>query len=210
MTERLHGICDGWVLSGGEGRRMGGQDKGLITVGSHPMAWQVAQRLAPQVQQVRMNANRNVQTYQSWPWPVYPDDADLPCHSGPMVGVLTGFRHSTAPWLQLAACDTPLLPNNLTSQLYRAVLAEGAHAAIPVTKQADGHVLWHHWTSALLAQSCKNDLFNAITQGERRLGKWITQQRWVAVLFDGTNEADMFVNINTPPAVDSISGITQR
>jgi molybdenum cofactor guanylyltransferase len=192
--------CDAWILSGGESLRMGGQDKGLIRLGEHPMAWQVAKHFEPHVQQVRVNANRHLQVYQTWPWPVHADDADLPSHSGPMVGALTGLRHSMADWVQLAACDTPHLPCDLTARLYLAAQSEHALAAVPVTRQAHGHVLWHHWTGALVARSCADDLQRSILQGERRLGKWLTQLRWVAVMFDEprVSEYAMFANINSP------------
>ncbi|HET6788866.1 MAG TPA: NTP transferase domain-containing protein, partial [Aquabacterium sp.] len=49
---------DAWLLSGGEGRRMGGLDKGLLLRDGQALAWQVAQALTPQVRQLRINANR--------------------------------------------------------------------------------------------------------------------------------------------------------
>ncbi len=198
MTKHLSHDCDAWVLSGGQGTRMGGQDKGLIQVDQNPMAWLVAQCLTPQVHQVRINANRHLPTYQSWPWPVHSDDTDLPTFGGPMVGALTGLRHSQAPWLQLAACDMPYLPIDLTARLHEAATSEQAQVAVPVTKHTNGSVLWHHWTSALVSRHCMTDLHHAIERGERRLGKWLTQQRWVAVLFDDASESALFTNINSP------------
>jgi molybdopterin-guanine dinucleotide biosynthesis protein A len=54
---------DGWVLSGGQGSRMGGVDKGLLPWQGLPLAWHVAQRLEPQVRQVQVNANRHMSQY---------------------------------------------------------------------------------------------------------------------------------------------------
>ena len=48
----------GVILAGGRGSRMGGADKGLQTFRGMPMAMYTLLRLAPQVGQVMINANR--------------------------------------------------------------------------------------------------------------------------------------------------------
>lgn len=190
----------GWVLSGGEGRRMGGQDKGLLHWQGQPMAWQTAQRLAAQVQGLCINANRNLQTYGQWPWPVIPDDADLPATGGPTVGLLTGLRQAQSQWLQLAPCDNPSLPADLVSRLLGAATASHAQVAVPVTLSQDAPgLLHHHWTSALVATCLLPDLERYLQGDERRLGKWLTRQRWAGVLFE------QFANVNTPEALGSLS-----
>ena len=55
----------GVILAGGQGRRMGGQDKGLVLFRGIPLYQHVLQRLRPQVDIVMISANRNLDRYQS-------------------------------------------------------------------------------------------------------------------------------------------------
>lgn len=66
MTRGVTGV----VLAGGLGRRMGGADKGLLDYGGRPLAQQVAERLAPQVETLLINANRNREAYTALGYPV--------------------------------------------------------------------------------------------------------------------------------------------
>jgi hypothetical protein len=52
------GPVTGLVLAGGEGRRMGGVDKGLLLLGGQPLVARVAARLRPQVDKLLLSANR--------------------------------------------------------------------------------------------------------------------------------------------------------
>ena len=52
-------VIPGVILAGGLGRRMGGIDKGLQELRGRPMVHWVVERLAPQVDEVLINANQN-------------------------------------------------------------------------------------------------------------------------------------------------------
>lgn len=159
------------------------------------MAWQVAQRLAPQVSRLSINANRHLDIYARWPWLVCPDDIDLPLESGPLIGILTGLRHATASWLQVQPCDSPSLPIDLVTQLLQAAEQAQADIAVPVTPAHLNETERTHWTCALIRTSTRDSLEAAVQQGERRVRQWITQGRWIGVSFD---RADAFININAP------------
>ncbi|MCC6212287.1 MAG: NTP transferase domain-containing protein, partial [Burkholderiales bacterium] len=51
----------GIVLAGGQGRRMGGVDKGLQLLHGKSMVEHVLARLAPQVDEILINANQNLE-----------------------------------------------------------------------------------------------------------------------------------------------------
>ena len=51
----------GILLAGGQGRRMGGVDKGLQLLRGKPMAQHVIERFAPQVDELLINANHNIE-----------------------------------------------------------------------------------------------------------------------------------------------------
>ena len=55
--------CSGIILAGGLGRRMGGVDKGLQPLHGKPMIAHVLERLAPQVGEIVINANQNLERY---------------------------------------------------------------------------------------------------------------------------------------------------
>nr|MBG6242851.1 molybdenum cofactor guanylyltransferase MobA [Candidatus Symbiopectobacterium sp. Dall1.0] len=82
-------MITGIILAGGQASRMGGQDKGLLTLRGIPLYQHVLTRLKPQVDRVYINANRNQAVYQESGCTVF---SDLPNgFSGPLAGILSGF-----------------------------------------------------------------------------------------------------------------------
>lgn len=206
-----------WVLAGGEGSRMGGQDKGLVPWRGRPLAAWVLDSLATgPVHAIGITANRHTAAYQSLlgarltvvgdgcnprlaaPGGVLSDDADLPQRSGPMAGILTALRHSTTPWVLVLPCDAPRLPPHLLARLLTAAQQSNADIAVPVTRDAqpapgsDG--TRHHWVCALMQRRVLNGMQHSFVNGERRIGRWTQSQAWVGVCFD--SETD-FQNMNT-------------
>ncbi|MDH3870924.1 MAG: NTP transferase domain-containing protein, partial [Gammaproteobacteria bacterium] len=72
MTESVP--ITGVILAGGLGRRLGGSDKGLVEVEGWPLIDRVIAAFGPQVQQLLINANRNIQEYERYGYPVVPDE----------------------------------------------------------------------------------------------------------------------------------------
>ena len=62
----------GVVLAGGLGRRMGGVDKGLQVLRGKPMVQWVIERFAPQVDELLVNANQNLDSYGAFGFRVIP------------------------------------------------------------------------------------------------------------------------------------------
>jgi molybdopterin-guanine dinucleotide biosynthesis protein A len=203
----------GWLLAGGEGRRMGGVDKGLLRWHGATLAQAVTEVMLPQVQRFGISANRNLVDYAqllqaclaSTPKQslgVHPDDPDLPPGSGPLAGILSGLRRSPGAWLQLAPCDTPRLPHHLVDTLLSAAIEANVDIAVPTTS----HELTpgvpevrHHWVCALVHPRVTPALATAFVTGERKVGRWIRSQRWVAVSFA---TASAFENMNSLETLD--------
>jgi len=106
------------ILAGGRGRRVGGQDKGLLVYQGKPLIDQVIARLLPQVEELFISANRNLEDYARRGYPVLTDT--LPDYPGPLAGVLAGLENARFDWLVVSPCDTPLLPLDLVDTLCRA------------------------------------------------------------------------------------------
>ena len=126
MIERTH--ITGLILAGGRGSRMGGVDKGLQNHLGLPMAMHALMRLAPQVGEIMINANRNLGAYESMGVPVWPDS--LPDYAGPLAGFLTGLERCETQWLLTVPCDTPLFPLDLAQRLAAAADAHDAEIAM--------------------------------------------------------------------------------
>jgi molybdopterin-guanine dinucleotide biosynthesis protein A len=59
-------LVTGLLLAGGQARRMGGNDKGLLPLNGRPLAAWGLERLAPQVDEVLISANRNQAQYEKF------------------------------------------------------------------------------------------------------------------------------------------------
>src|SRR3954468_12443603 len=114
----------GVILAGGRGSRMGGADKGLQNFRGMPMGMFTLLRLAPQVGELMINANRNLAAYESFGVPVWPDS--LADYAGPLAGFLTALEHCETEYLVTVPCDTPLFPQDLVQRLAQALEREGA------------------------------------------------------------------------------------
>jgi molybdopterin molybdotransferase len=97
----------GLVLAGGRGTRMGSVDKGLQPFGGATMVAHVLERLRPQVASVAINANQNLDAYQAFGVPVWPDDT--PGYAGPLAGLEAGLRRCGTGYLLAVPCDSPFL-----------------------------------------------------------------------------------------------------
>jgi len=108
----------GVILAGGASRRMGGQDKGLVVFRGRPLVEWVAEALAPQVDELIIIANRNLDAYQALGFAVFSDlRPDFP---GPLAGFEAALTHARHPWVVTCPTDAPLLPADYVSRLCQA------------------------------------------------------------------------------------------
>ena len=185
----------GVVLAGGRGMRMGGADKGLQLFGGVPLALHTLRRLQAQAGHSLINANRNLDLYQGFGVPVWPDV--LPDYAGPLAGFITALQHCTTPWLVTVPCDTPLFPSDLVARLAQAMTDAGADIAMASApeSQADGQVRWYRQpVFCLLRTSLLASLEHYTASGGRKIDSWTAQHQTVVVPFDS---AGAFLNVNT-------------
>ncbi|MEY8878221.1 MAG: molybdenum cofactor guanylyltransferase MobA [Leptothrix sp. (in: b-proteobacteria)] len=185
-TQDITGI----VLAGGRGSRMGGVDKGLQAHQGMPLALNALMRLAPQVGQVMINANRNLSAYESMGVPVWPDSiADF---AGPLAGMLIGLERCETPYLVTVPCDTPGFPADLVARLAEALETERADLAMAAIDE-DGR-LARQPVFCLLRSELLESLMAFLQGSERKVGAWTAQHRCALVRFD---DASAFRNANT-------------
>ncbi|MDH4189882.1 MAG: molybdenum cofactor guanylyltransferase, partial [Betaproteobacteria bacterium] len=121
----------GIVLAGGQGRRMGGVDKGLQPLRGKPLVQWVIERLAPQVDEILVNANQNVEAYAGFGHPVVADD--LGDFAGPLAGLHAGLKAARHALAVTVPCDSPFLPLDLVARLRDALGKHRADLAVAKT-----------------------------------------------------------------------------
>jgi molybdopterin-guanine dinucleotide biosynthesis protein A len=177
----------GVILAGGLGRRMGGIDKGLQELRGRPMVHWVVERLAPQVDELLINANQNGERYAAFGHRVVPDQ--IPDFAGPLAGLHAALSAAAHPLVATAPCDSPFLPADLISRLFSALTATGADLAVARTFDQPHPVFC----------LCRRDVLPHLTEflagGGRKIDRWYATLKVVEVAFD--DEADAFENINT-------------
>lgn len=174
------------VLAGGRGQRLGGADKGLVDYRGRPLVAWVLDALAPQVDEIVISANRNLDRYAATGRRVLPDP--LPGFPGPLAGVLAAMRAVDAPWLLVVPCDTPHLPPDLAMRLLAAARAAGTAVAVAADDERTHH------TCFVARTGLEDDLEACLARGERAVHRWQAAHDPAVVWFD----AAAFANLNRP------------
>ena len=184
-------LC-GLILAGGRGSRMGGLDKGLQPYRGRPLVQHAQQRLAPQVGQLMISANRHLPAYAALGVSVWPDTgSDYP---GPLAGFLAGLTHCETPYLVTVPCDSPCFPLDLVARLAAALHAQQADLAMPLTLEADGREQLHP-VFCLMRTTLKDSLATFMAGGQRSIERGARLHRLAQVPFD---DGEAFFNANTP------------
>ncbi len=181
-------VITGVILAGGQGRRMGTVDKGLRELRGKAMAAWVIERFAPQVAEVLINANQNLEIYARFGYRVIPDE--IGGFAGPLAGLQRGLSEARHPLVATAPCDTPFLPADLVARLHSALQANAAQLAVARTGDQPHPVFC----------VCRRDVLPHLTaflqDGGRKIDAWYATLKVIEVAFD--DQPDAFSNINTP------------
>jgi len=195
----------GLILCGGAARRVGGEDKGLLKTEGRdkPLIEHQLAFLKPQVSALAISANRNLDIYRSYGFPVYQDASYLDDKvalgekrenfDGPLQGILNGLKNCQTDWLYIQPIDTPNLPYNTISQLLENLNSKNINAS-----EAKAFYLVSderkHYLHLLLHTSCYESLIDFIERGERRVKTYLEEVGGQAVNL-GWGEA-IFKNLN--------------
>ncbi|MBZ0072998.1 MAG: molybdenum cofactor guanylyltransferase [Gammaproteobacteria bacterium] len=176
------------ILAGGRGTRMGGRDKGLLAWDGVPLIERVLAGVTPLVGGVLISANRDLDRYRTYGFPVLPDAGEA--FSGPLAGIARGLDACTTPWLWVLPCDVPQVHGALLARLIDACVATGCSAAVAHDAQ---HL---HATFALLNTAVAPALHAFRAAGRRRAQDWLATLP--AAQIDCSDHPEWFVNLNTP------------
>ncbi|MCL4111211.1 UNVERIFIED_CONTAM: hypothetical protein GTU68_043124 [Idotea baltica] len=174
------------ILAGGKGRRLGGQDKGLVEYQGKPLIQHVLDIIAPQVDKILINANRNHENYQAFGYDVINDE--LSDFQGPLAGFASAMQTSTSDYILTMPCDGPHLPDDYVARLMNATNNENT-----VIVAHDGERLQP--VHALIPISLLDSLIEFLESGDRKIDRWYAQNKMVTA--DFSDKPKVFFNVNT-------------
>ncbi len=158
------------------------------------MVAEVLKRFSPQVDEVLINANRNLEAYAAFGHRVVPDAIDG--FAGPLAGLHIGMSQATHPLIVTVPCDSPFLPADLVARLLAAMAS--ANADLAVAKTFDQA----HPVFCLTRRDLEPHLRAFLESGQRKIDKWYATLKVVEVPFDDQEQA--FANINTVDELKSL------
>lgn len=184
----------GVLLAGGLARRMGGGDKPMRQIAGRSILDRVITRLAPQCEELILNANGDPARFASFGLPVIADTVkDYP---GPLAGILAALDWAAinrpgAEFMLSAAADCPFLPRDLVVRLHRARAEQNAQLAVAASG-GQSHPVIGLWSVAL-----REDLRHALTvEDMRKIDRWTARYRLATVTWP-VEPLDPFFNANT-------------
>jgi molybdopterin-guanine dinucleotide biosynthesis protein A len=193
----------GVLLAGGQSRRMGGGDKGLLKFGNDTMLGHVIGRFKSQVGKLVINANGDPARFSQFGLPVVADT--IAGNVGPLAGVLAGMswarQHTPgARYIATASTDAPFLPLDLVARLLSA--AADKPGAISIARSG-GHL---HPVIGLWPVAHHDDLEQALRADVRKVLRWTDRHGTLPVDFTdvevGGSKIDPFFNANTPEELE--------
>ena len=173
------------MVGGGIGRGRGGVEEGLQPLRGRTMVEWVLERLRPQVAEIIINANQNLESYGRYGHPVVADQ--IAGFAGPLAGLHAGLKAAANPLVVTVPCDSPFLPADLVSRLGGSL--KDHDLAVAKTGPQP------HPVFALMKRQVRESLEAFLASGGRKIDAWYAALKVVEVSFD--DEADAFRNINT-------------
>jgi molybdenum cofactor guanylyltransferase len=182
------------ILAGGQGRRMGGQDKGLIEINGRALVAILIDRLEQQISAIVINANRNRERYQAFGYPVVSDQLDD--YQGPLAGFACAMNVVDTEFILTLPCDGPLLAADYVARF----IASQARTGAAICVADDGERLQP--VHALIKIDLLSSLNTFLDSGDRKIDRWYAMHDFIKT--DFSDCADMFRNINTPSDEESM------
>ncbi len=177
----------GVILSGGRGTRMGGMDKGLVPFRGRTLVEWVVDWIEPQVAEVLISANQNLDRYLAFGHPVLTDR--VTGFAGPLAGLHAGLWLARSDLVITVPCDSPFLPADMVQRMTQALT--DSHADLAVAKTGDQR----HPVFCLCRASALANLTAFLEAGGRKVDAWHAALSVCEVAFD--DHAGGLLNINT-------------
>ncbi len=182
------------ILAGGQGRRMSGQDKGLLEFNGEALIGILLRKLERQAVATVINANRNLDRYRAYGLPVISDR--LENYQGPLAGIARAMDFVDSDFILTLPCDGPVIAADYVERF----IASHNHSGAPICVACDAERLQP--VHALIRVDLLASLNQFLDSGDRKIDRWYAQHDFVRT--DFSDCADMFRNINTPSDQQSL------
>lgn len=185
---------EGFILAGGQSRRMG-TDKSRLIIEGQSFGERIAHELAPVTSSQKIVGGWPVAEFESVP--------DIFPKVGALGGVHAALAACSAPWALIVACDFPLVTTELFTRL--ASFRESFEAVAPIQRDQIPQPL----CALYRLNPSLRQAEQLIKSGERRPVALLQSlhTRWVSFgeLSDLNGSHHFFDNINTPHDYERLS-----
>ena len=171
------------ILAGGQGKRVGGADKGLILYNNKPLIEHVFDAIKPQVDDIVISANRNIESYKSYSAKVTGDSTEG--YQGPLAGIAACLKYCKHELVLVVACDMPNLPGNLVTRLISEINNNSFSIAT---------VDNHHQLALIIKGNMIDSVQQRLKNKQLKLIRWVESFSYHMVSFD--DMPDAFTNLN--------------
>lgn len=194
------------IIAGGQGKRMGGVNKGLIEWQGQPIITHLLNWVSVEIQNLKLPkpeyevliiSNDHQVDYQNimaqFDFPIQLVIDRFSGFLGPLAGIDAAFANSKAPWLQILPCDCPTPPPGLVKQLLEAQQL-GVSLTIPQDTER---------TQPLFSQIHRSlwpSVINALETNKLALYRWMQQQPHQEITL--TDFIGTFSNFNTLKSIE--------
>lgn len=176
---------------------MAGQDKGLIPLNGQTLIERCIHLFAPQTGQLFISANRNLEQYAQFGYPVLADTMGE--FYGPLAGLLSAHQQLQTALLTVVPCDAPYLPSNLVQRLVAAFTLGEDLAVIP----HDGQRLQPLF--GLYSEKALQSLAPYLNSGGRKVMTWV--ESLAPRIVDFSTQSDSFYNVNSAAELAEIKAL---
>ena len=171
------------ILAGGQGKRVGGSDKGLVLYNNKPLIEHVFDAVKLQVDDIVISANRNIDSYQQYAKQVINDSSEN--YRGPLAGITACLSHCKHELVLVVACDMPNLPDNLVERLTENL--QNNSICIASVKK-------YHQLAMIVRNNLSDSIQQHLDKNQLKLIQWVESVPYNTVSFD--DKPDAFTNLN--------------
>ena len=189
LPENITGV----IIAGGQGSRVGYQQKALLPYHGEPILKPILNLLSAQVCDVWVNANAELERYESYSKSLFSDEYQG--FLGPLAGMHAAWQYIKTDWAVFVPCDNPNIPNDFVDRLVLAYQEQPN----PIVAVFDGERLQPLYL--LMHRSMRHSLGKAIDIGHLSVNRWVKENAFTQASFaDCCPHA--FKNMNTLESFD--------
>lgn len=175
------------ILAGGQGKRLGNRNKGLLELNSTQLIELCISKLQKFHNKILISANSDVKSYETYQLPIVKDQYDS--FQGPLSGILSCRPYVSTPLTLVVPVDSPRFPSDYSSKMLASYQEQtDICVAFDGIRQQNLFLLFK---TALF-----NDMEDYFNQGQRSVRHWL--QRHKCTIVDFSDSENCFFNINTP------------